>query len=71
MLRVKCELGIKGANFKFYLYLYMRQCCVVVVFGPDLEIFQQSPTGDFTAIDLLHINVTRTEKPWDQNPQVV
>lgn len=41
------------------------------VFCSDLEVLHQSSAGDFAAIDLLHIDVTRTEEPGDQNLQVV
>lgn len=37
----------------------------------DLEVLHQASAGDFAAVDLLHVDVTRAEKPRDQNLQVV
>lgn len=51
------------SNLTFYLYKKL--------FPPDLEVFQQASAGDFAAIDLLHIDVSGAEEPWDQNLQVV
>ena len=38
---------------------------------PDLEVLKQAPAGDLAAVDLLHVDVARTEEPRDQNLQVV
>lgn len=50
-----------------------RLVCFIVAwsFFLDLEVFQQASAGDFAAVDLLHVDVTRTEEPGDQNLQVV
>lgn len=40
-------------------------------FCSHLEVFHQASAGDFAAVDLLHVDVTRTEEPRDQNLQVV
>lgn len=37
----------------------------------DLEVLHQASAGDFAAVDFLHIDVTGTEEPGNQNPQVV
>lgn len=37
---------------------------------PDLEVLHQASAGDLAAIDLLHVDVTRTQQPGDQNLQV-
>lgn len=37
----------------------------------NLEILQQASARDFAAVDLLHIDVARTEEPGDQDRQVV
>lgn len=38
---------------------------------PDLEVLQQASAGDFAAVYFLHVDVTRTEEPGNQNLQVV
>lgn len=42
-----------------------------MVLCSDLEVLHQASAGDFAAVDLLHVDVTRTEKPGHQNLQVV
>lgn len=37
----------------------------------DLEVLHQASAGDFAAVDLLHVDVPRTEEPRHQNLQVV
>lgn len=37
----------------------------------DLEVLHQASAGDFAAVDLLHVDVLRTEEPRHQNLQVV
>lgn len=37
----------------------------------DLKILHQASAGDFAAVDLLHVDVTRTEEPRNQDLQVV
>lgn len=37
----------------------------------DLEILHQASAGDFAAVDLLHVDVARTQQPGDQDRQVV
>lgn len=37
----------------------------------NLEILQQASARDFAAVDLLHVDVARTEEPGDQDRQVV
>lgn len=57
------------------LWIKKEQCLVFVhittVLCSDLEILQQASARDFAAVDLLHIDVTRTEEPGDQDLQVV
>lgn len=36
-----------------------------------LEVLHQASAGDFAAVDLLHVDVARTEEPRHQNLQVV
>lgn len=40
-------------------------------FKSDLEVLHQTSAGDFTAVDLFHVNATRTQEPGNQNLQVV